>query len=193
MHRQLGTVEVSLDVLRARFACDLPACRGACCVVGVGGAPLEPGELAALEAALPVLWGRLRAEAQREISREGLAEPDGAGWALRTTPEEGACVLAVFEDGIARCAVEQAYWEGRISFRKPLSCHLYPIRVESNGRREVLRYEQVPICEAGRRRGEREGVALIDFLQSALVRRWGLAWYERLRAVADATEEEAPC
>jgi hypothetical protein len=180
-------------VLEAFFACDLRACRGACCVVGVGGAPLEPGERTELEAILPVIWDRLRPEAQDVIARLGLVEPDESGWALRTVPEDGACVLAVFEGPIARCAVESAYQEGQIPFRKPISCHLYPIRVQYHRGREYLTYEQVPICEPGRRRGEREGIRLLDFLREALLRRWGPAWYERLRHRAGADKEETRC
>jgi len=117
---------ISDSVLEAPFACQLQACRGGCCVQGESGAPLEPGERYVLEALVPELAPALRPEAQALIAARGPWEKVGADrYAVRCTPD-GACVFAVYDEaGIARCAIQQAYEQGRIDFPKPISCHLY--------------------------------------------------------------------
>ncbi len=168
------------SVLEASFACQLQACRGACCVQGAAGAPLEPGERFVLEALVPTLRSTLRPEAQALIASHGPWEKVGTDrYAIRCTPE-GACVFAVYDEaGIARCAIQQAYEQGRIDFPKPISCHLYPLRVERRHGLEILHYEKISLCDAARTHGARCGIALVDFLEEPLVRRYGRAWYER--------------
>ncbi len=175
---------VSDSVLEASFACQLQACRGACCVQGESGAPLEPGERFVLEALVPALSPALRPEARALIAARGPWEKVGADrYAVRCTPD-GACVFAVYDEaGIARCAIQQAHTQGRIDFPKPISCHLYPLRVERRHGLEILHYEKIPLCNAARAHGARCGIHLVDFLEAPLVRRYGRAWYERFRTL----------
>lgn len=175
---------VSESVLQASFACQLQVCQGACCVQGESGAPLEPGERFVLEALVPALRPALRPEAQRLIDERGPWEKVGADrYAVRCTAD-GACVFAVYDPaGIVRCAIQQAYVQGHIDFPKPISCHLYPLRVERRHGLEILHYEKIPLCDAARAHGTRCGIALIDFLEAPLVRRYGRAWYDRLRTL----------
>ncbi|HYE96845.1 MAG TPA: DUF3109 family protein, partial [Rubricoccaceae bacterium] len=121
----VGPVLVSDAVLDAPFACALGKCRGACCVQGVRGAPLEPEERAQLEAALPVVWDRLRPAAQATILREGTWERDAEDGSFAVMTVGGnECVFAVFRGGVAKCAIQEAHREGLLAFPKPISCHL---------------------------------------------------------------------
>lgn len=173
---------ISEEVAEASFACCLSACRGACCVEGEAGAPLEPDERASLERALPAVRDDLRPEARAVIDKRGAWEETAPGRYNTTCVGEAECVFVTYDGPAARCALQQAYAQGRTDFPKPISCHLYPLRVEQRGGREVLRYERIGLCAGGRTRGRREGAALADFLRAPLVRKYGAAWYERFRA-----------
>jgi hypothetical protein len=182
---EIGGVSLDPRVLTTLFACDLQACRGACCTVPGGlGAPVREEEvgmmLRAAEAVRPLLSAR-----HLEVldDRGPLEGPVGD----RTTVcVDGAACVFVFDDGgTAFCSIERLYREGRFSWQKPVSCHLYPIRIDP-GIPERVRYEEVPICHGGRLRGERENIRLTDFLRVALERAYGRAWSE---AVSEAARE----
>ncbi len=179
----VDSILISDRLLQAPFACQLQACRGACCVQGEGGAPLEPGERYVLESLLPELWHDLRPEAQAVISQRGPWKKAGTDRYATTCADDGACVFVVYEDGIARCALQRAYMQGRIDFPKPISCHLYPLRADRQHGIEILRYEEIPLCDSARQHGAHCGIELIDFLQIPLTRRYGASWYARFRSV----------
>lgn len=184
-------VLVSDALLDAPFACHLGSCFGACCVHGDRGAPLEPDERADLEAALPVVQDRLRPEARREIARNGVWEGDEREGYGTTTVEGRECVFVVFDKagskgkGVAKCALQEAFWEGKLGFEKPVSCHLYPIRVETYGEGaeavDVLNYERIDLCRPAVPHGERTGVQLAAFLERPLTRKYGADWFARFR------------
>lgn len=178
----VDNILISDEILEAAFCCNLGACLGACCVQGTSGAPLEPDERAALERVLPAVAPRLRPEARATIAREGVWEETGPGQYATTCVDGAECVFVTYEGPVAQCAIQQAYREGRVDFEKPLSCHLYPLRVESFGEVEALNYEQIELCDPARRQGRRAGVHLVDFLRAPLVRKYGEAWYARFRA-----------
>ncbi len=172
---------ISDALLEAPFACNLGACLGACCVQGDSGAPLEPEERAVLEAALPRVRKYLRPEALAVIEREGVWEEVEPG-AYATTCVDGAeCVFVTYDGPVAKCALQKAHLAGRLDFPKPLSCHLFPVRVEHVGASEVLNYEQIGLCDPARRHGRRHGIELADLLREPLVRKYGAAWYEAFR------------
>jgi hypothetical protein len=190
----VGPVLVSDAVLDAPFACHLGACLGACCVHGDSGAPLEPEERAALERALPVVERDLRPEARATVRRDGVWEEVAPGDYATTCVDGRECVFVVYEGPanhpVARCALQRAYHQGRLDFEKPISCHLYPIRVARHGEGEdaveVLNYEQSALCRPAVRHGRRTGVQLADFLQKPLTRRYGPRWYRQFRDAAAA-------
>lgn len=176
-------VLISEDVAEAQFSCNLGACLGACCVHGDSGAPLEPDERAALEQALPVVRDRLRPEARRVIDARGVWEETGAEQYATTCVDDAECVFVTYEGRVAKCAIQQAYQEGRVAFEKPLSCHLFPVRVAVYGDLEVMNYEPAPsLCDPAVKQGRREGLWLSDLLRRPLERRYGAAWYDRFRA-----------
>jgi hypothetical protein len=181
----VGNALLEDDLLDARFACELEACRGACCCLEGGrGAPLADDEVIEIERAYPVVRDWLPPEHRAAIERAGLVD-GGPGSFATTCIEERACVFVYYEGTVARCSFERAYLDGRISWRKPLSCHLFPIRVRRI-HHDALHYEQLPECLSGRVRGKREGIRLTSFLQEPLTRAYGGQWYAELRSCTDA-------
>src|ERR1041384_3859384 len=177
----VGEVMVEEEIAHARFACDLPNCRGACCTLPGGrGAPLMDSELAELGRAFGAAAKYLPDEHRRAIEKEGMFE--GVPGSYTTTClNDRDCVFVYYEGRVARCALERAYQNGEASWRKPLSCHLFPIRI-SSGPAETVRYEKIAECSAGRALGREADVPLYDFLKESLVRHFGQAWYEEFRA-----------
>lgn len=173
---------VSDAVLDAPFACNLGACHGACCVHGASGAPLEPEERVQLEMALPVVERELRPEARATIARDGVWTEEAPGQYATTCVDDAECVFVVYEGKVAKCALQRAHFAGRLAFEKPISCHLFPIRIEEWAGTTVLNYEQIDLCRPAVTTGRRGGVQLVDFLRAPLTRRFGAEWYERFRA-----------
>jgi hypothetical protein len=177
----VGPVLVSDALLDAAFACDLGACRGACCVVGERGAPLERDEIALLEQARDLVEGELRPEARAAIERGGAWEGNERRGYATATVAGRECVFVVYERGVATCAIQRAYQAGRLDWEKPISCHLYPIRVERYGEGEdaveVLNYEQSDLCTPARAAGRRSRTPLAAYLERPLTRRYGRDWY----------------
>ena len=126
--------------------------------------------------AFPLVKGYLREASLRILETQGLVEGTPGD---HTTPCVGnrECVYVYFDEGVARCSFERAFLEGAIRWRKPISCHLFPIRVRRFGG-DFVRYEEIAECAPGRSRGARERVRLCDFLQEPLIRRFGRRWYE---------------
>lgn len=172
---------VSDDLLDAPFCCNLSACLGACCVKGESGAPLESEERFALEDALPAVRKYLRPEALDVIENQGVWEEVGKHDYATTCVDGAECVFVTYVGRVAKCALQMAHDEGRIDFPKPISCHLFPVRVEKLGETDALNYERVSLCTSAVRMGARRGVQLSDFLRAPLTRKYGSAWYERFR------------
>jgi hypothetical protein len=173
---------ISDAVLDAPFTCHLGRCLGGCCVHGDRGAPLEADERAELERALPVVARDLRPEALDAIERDGVWVEEEPGEYATTCVDGRECVFVVYEGKVAKCALQNAYRAGRLDFEKPISCHLFPIRVEEVGGAEVLNYEPSDLCTPAVARGRRHGVQLYDFLRAPLTRKYGPDWYESFRA-----------
>jgi hypothetical protein len=170
---------VDEEILTARFACDVRMCHGACCTLPGGrGAPLDDPEVAELERAFPAVRKHLTARSLAVIASDGMVEGT-SGHFHTTCIDDKDCVFVLYEEGIARCAVEKAFLAGEIGWRKPLSCHLFPVRVAKDGSR--VQYERIGECLPGLDRGMREEISLVDFLREPLTRRFGGAWYEEFR------------
>lgn len=161
---------------RASFCCDLPACHGGCCTIPGGrGAPLEDDEVLEIAKAYPAARQFLTERSIRAVESAGLAE--GVKGDFATPCLDGMeCVFVYFEEGVARCSFERAYERGFTDWRKPLSCHLFPLRIRHYGK-DFIRYEMIDECAPGRRKGESESVPLREFLREPLIRRYGEAWY----------------
>jgi hypothetical protein len=173
------------EVLKGSFCCDLQACRGACCCLEGGrGAPLEDAEVAELRKAYPAVRPYLRPVSIATIERDGLVEGFPGNFAT-TCIESKECAFVYFDEGIAKCGFERAYQEGKTTWPKPLSCHLFPIRVRRFGR-EVVRYEHMTECRPAVVLGETLHVKLYAFLKSPLIRKYGEDWYNLLTSKKDA-------
>lgn len=165
-----------------KFACDLGACKGACCTMPGGrGAPVDDGEvddlLASVDAALPYL-----SERNREIIRTlGPLEGRPGDFATRCIDNRD-CVFVYFDGQVAKCAIERAHFNGQTPFRKPISCHLFPIRVSDVLGGAYLRYERIPECDGALANGERRNVPLYRFLKDAITRAFGAETYDALAA-----------
>lgn len=159
-----------------KFACDLARCKGACCTIpGEYGAPLLDSEIEEIKKALPVVVKYLSERHLSAIDQVSLYTGRPGSY-LTPVMDRQACAFVTFEAGVAKCAFEKAFWNREIDWQKPLSCHLFPIRIE-RGRTDRLRFEELHQCQAGIERGESENVHLSDFLQSALERAYGPEWY----------------
>ncbi len=171
-------------ISRIRFACNVSACKGACCTLAGGkGAPLLDDELEQLECSYPIIKASLPQEHRETIAQFGLYE--GASGSYTTMCfNNRACVFVIYEDGIARCAFEKAFREGKVQWRKPLSCHLFPIRVV-RGITNRLRYERIAECEPALNRGELEEIYLSNFLKEPLLRAFGSSWYMDFQHACD--------
>lgn len=178
---QIQDVIVSFDVLTKCFSCDLDCCKGACCIEGDAGAPVTPDEIAQIEELLPVIWDDLSIDARKIINRQGVAYTDPEGELVTSIVNGKDCVFTCYgENGCCYCAIEKAFREGRCKFKKPVSCHLYPIRVKKIGDGWGLNYDRWDVCKAAVLKGEKESLPLYKYLKEPLIRRFGQAWYDEL-------------
>ena len=181
----IGEVLVDRSLLDARFSCPLESCRGACCVEGELGAPLYPREQASLEAAVEPLRDVLPERQLRHIRRHGCTELYQGNLYTRTV-DSRECVFVEYRDGMALCAIENAWGDGLLTENKPLSCRLFPIRVRKKFGLDYLVYEQHPMCREARQQGAELQVPLIDYVGAALVELYGEVWYRSLKLFVDS-------
>lgn len=184
---------VSLDLLRECFVCDLQRCKGLCCVEGNAGAPLEAEEVELLKAEYEHYKPYLTGEGIAAIEQQGFMVLDEEGDLTTPLVNNAQCAYAYTENGITLCAVERAYREGRCGFRKPISCHLYPIRVVrfSNGTLG-LNYHRWEVCRPAVACGRKAGIPVYKALREPIIRRFGEEFYKALEAAEEYLREQEP-
>jgi hypothetical protein len=183
---EIGKTIVSLDVLESKFCCNLDQCKGACCVDGDSGAPLIPEEAVLIEELYPVYEEYLSEENKAEIAIQGFSVIDQDGDLVTPIIGKNECVFTFRDDrGITLCAIERAYFEKKTNFRKPVSCHLFPIRITEYKRFDGVNYEKLKICKPGRACGKSAGLPLWKYLEVPLIRKYGEEWYQELKLVAE--------
>jgi len=182
---QIDDTIVSLAIIEKKFSCDLKACKGSCCRYGDTGAPLTAEEAATLERIWPELWPYLRPEGIRAIEAQGTSLKDIEGELVTPLVNNEECAFAVMEDGIFRCGIETAFNAGAVDFRKPLSCHLFPVRVRQYSSFKAVNYEDWAICRPGVTAGVKQNSPLWAYLREPLVRAFGKEWYDKLRWSAE--------
>lgn len=188
---QIDDAIVTMDLLEEKFLCDLSACKGECCVEGESGAPLENEEVKIIEDLLPIVWDDLSPAAKEVIKEQGVAYKDYDGDMVTSIVNGKDCVFTYYdEEGICKCAIEKAYREGKVDFYKPISCHLYPIRLEKYREFTAVNYHRWRVCKAAVLLGEKKGLPVFKFLKEPLIRRFGEAWYNELELVADELEKQ---
>ncbi|CCZ68914.1 putative uncharacterized protein [Bacteroides sp. CAG:702] len=189
---EVGDVVVSSDIFTGKFFCDLDACKGVCCIEGDAGAPVELEEVEKLEEVLPVVWEDLSPEAREIIDRQGVVYTDQEGDLVTSIVNGKDCVFTCHDEkGYCYCAIEKAFREGRCAFYKPISCHLYPVRLGKCGPYTALNYHRWDICKAAVVLGEKKDVAVYQFLKEPLIRRFGEDWYAELELVAEELRKYA--
>lgn len=176
---------ISEELLDKKFVCDLAACKGACCEEGDLGAPLDIEEIDAIEANLKGIRPFMSAAGLKLLDQEGFYEAAPGEELVTTTIDGKACVFAIQDDMQTwKCAIELAHKAGQSDFLKPISCHLYPIRIEKLKNYEGLNYDQWDICSPACACGDRLEVPVFKFLKGPLVRKYGADWFDALEAVA---------
>jgi hypothetical protein len=170
----------SFDILEKKFTCDLPLCFGNCCRYGDSGAPVTNEEAEILENIYPVLKPYLRPEGLAAIEEKGTFTTDFENEKVTPLIGNEECAYTTKSGDIFLCGIEQAWSEGSISFRKPLSCHLFPIRIKHYSDFRAVNYEELAICSPGRKCGEDKGIYVYEFLKEPLIRALGEELYEEL-------------
>lgn len=187
----IDNVLVSDELINEAFVCDLHACKGACCVDGDAGAPLEPKELKKIDEVFDKVLPYLGKKSVDEINRQGRYVYDKEfGW-VTPTIDGAICVYGIKdESGIVKCGIEQAYLDGKVQWKKPISCHLFPVIVKksSDGETEFANYQpREDHCKAACALGKKLKVPVYQFLKEPLVRKFGTEFYEALDATAKHT------
>lgn len=182
---------VSDDIFEKRFVCDLAACKGACCVEGDSGAPLEWEEIEILEQILDDVKPYMSKEGIERVDEVGVFTIDTDGEYVTPLVNNAECAFVVFDDrGIAKCAIEKAFRDGKVDFPKPISCHLYPIRLTELKDFTALNYHHWPICDPARVCGAKLDVKVYKFLKEPIIRKFGKEYFKQLEE-ADKLFEEA--
>lgn len=189
----IDNILISDEVLENQFICALDKCKGACCYEGDFGAPLTLAEKTILENCYEDFKPFLNADSQNQIEKVGLYSyyRENKSWGT-SLMEDGACVfMNKDEHGIAVCGIEQAHKAGACEFQKPISCHLYPIRIKENKSQGfiAINYDEWDICKAGCKLGQEHKMPLFRFVKAALIRRFGEAFYNQLDAAYEALKK----
>ena len=189
---QIGDKIISKELFENHFICHLEKCEGNCCVYGDSGAPLEDSEAEQIDRYIDQIKPYMRAEGRNSVNDKGSWVIDADG--DKVTPLVGweECAYAVFENGIARCAIENAFENDSIPFQKPESCHLYPIRVSKLKNGIALNYHRWGICEPARILGKKEGVPVFRFLKDSITRIYGAQFFNELELVFQELDQQSP-
>ncbi len=177
---RIEDVIVRQEISETKFACDLKKCKGACCTLeSPYGAPLLDEEIEKIEKIIETVKPYLPQRHLEAIDDEGFYENKDGELVTRSV-ENKACVFVYFDHGIAKCGIERAFNDGKTDFRKPISCHLFPIRVSKFGG-DVLRFEKFTECSSALENGAKNNIDLIDFCEDSLIRLFGKKWYSKLK------------
>ena len=187
---QIQHTILSNDIFEECFICDLAKCKGQCCVDGASGAPITQEEYDEINEILPTIWHYLSLKAQQLIEEQGIAYTDSDGELVTSIINGEECVFTYFDaDGVCKCAIDTAYREGEIAVPKPVSCHLYPIRLREYDGFTAVNYNRLSVCQSAVRLGRKKGVALYQFLKEPLLRKFGEEWYNEVCEVAKIMNE----
>lgn len=189
---QIDDTIIASDIIENNFLCDLSACKGECCVEGDSGAPLENEEVKVIEDLLPIIWDDLSPDAQTLIKQQGVAYKDYDGEMVTSIINGKDCVFTYYDEkGICKCVIEKAYREGKVDFYKPISCHLYPIRLQKYREFTAVNYHRWQVCRAAVELGNQKGLKIYQFLKEPLIRRFGEDWYNELTLVAEEYSKQS--
>jgi len=181
---QIDDKLISADVLEKQFACDISQCAGICCVLGDSGAPLDTGEATILKKEYKNYKPYMKPDGVRAVEEQGFSVIDSDGDVCTPLIGGKECAYSCFDaEGVCYCAIERAFFDGKTTFRKPVSCWLYPVRIKQLSENIALNYDQLHMCDCARTRGANEKIPVFRFLREPLVFRFGEAFYNELEEV----------
>lgn len=179
---QVDQVLLSEELFTEHFVCDLSACKGACCIEGDAGAPLTSEEVDIIENDIDAILPYLTEEGKQSIEKLGVFEIDTDGEYVTSLNDGKECAFTTYDkDGTAKCGIEDAHRAGALDFKKPISCHLYPVRVAKLKLHEALNYHKWSICAPACDCGSKLKVKVYQFLKEPLIRKYGNEWYQKLK------------
>lgn len=177
---------VSEDLIEEQFVCDLSKCSGMCCVEGDSGAPLEDSEKKTIKDELEEIRPYMKSDMVQFMDKNGFWEKDFDGDIVTKCPGGKACLFAIEKEGTWMCAIEKAWEDGKASMQKPVSCHLYPVRLNEVGGLTGVNYDRWEICSPACDLGKSLKVPVYKFVKDALIRKFGRKWYEKLELIASS-------
>jgi hypothetical protein len=180
----VDSVIINEDLFTSKFCCNLAECKGICCCLKGGrGAPLRDDEIAILDEVLKKIKPSLPKESIDVINSSGFYEGSQGEYYINCI-NDADCIFVYYEEKIAKCAIERSFKKGEIEWRKPISCHLYPIRINNFGG-DVLKYSKISECQPAVKHGKEKNVFILDFLKDPLIRNYGENWYNELKTYFD--------
>ena len=188
---EIGNTLVSFDLFDHMFCCDLKACRGCCCVEGDSGAPLEESEAGILDKIKEIVKPFLPTKSQEVLDTKGTHYIDSDGDKVTQLVENKECAFAYFDsEGTCLCGIEKAFREGLIGFKKPISCYLYPVRLQQYDKFLAVNIHRWECCRSAEENGKKLGLPAYKFLKEPLIERFGEEWYKELDQAAEAYYRE---
>ena len=188
---QIDDKLISEDLFSEEFVCNLAKCKGICCVEGDAGAPLDEEETHILDEIYPKIKPYLRPEGIQAIEEQGTYTLDFEGDLVTPLVNNAECAYVIFDEkGYTKCAIEKAYEDGVIDWQKPISCHLYPIRITEYSNFSAINYHEWDICSDACTLGKELGVKVYQFLKKPLIRKYGEEFYQTLSKAAEEWEKE---
>ncbi|MBT3173704.1 MAG: DUF3109 family protein [Lentimicrobiaceae bacterium] len=181
----VDNILVSDEIKDVFFECSLTACKGECCVAGDAGAPLDEEEISTLEDDVDEIMPYMSEKGKQVIKENGVFEYDVDGTYVTPLVNDEECAFVYFKDDISFCSIEKAYNDGKIGFHKPISCHLYPVRLSKVGNSIAINYHRWDICSPAIIAGKKAGIPLYEYLKIPLIRRFGDDWYKNLKLRID--------
>ena len=188
---QIDDKLISEDLFSEEFVCNLAKCKGICCVDGDAGAPLDEDETKILDEIYPKIKSYLRPEGIQAIEEQGTYTLDFEGDLVTPLVNNAECAYVIFDEkGYTKCAIEKAYEDGVIDWQKPISCHLYPIRITEYSNFSAINYHEWDICSDACTLGKELGVKVYQFLKKPLIRKYGEEFYQTLSEAVEEWEKE---
>jgi len=187
---RIGDTIFSFDVLEKRFRCNLPECLGNCCRYGDSGAPLSESEGILLREIWPDVKPYLRPEGIRTIETRGTSKIDPENELVTPLIGNEECAYSILDENIFMCGIEKAWAAGKTAFQKPLSCHLFPVRIKQFSGFRAVNYQELSICSGGREKGNEEGIFVYEFLKKPLIRALGEQIYYELCVAANELRKQ---
>ena len=182
---EIGHTIISRDIFEINFKCHLSECKGACCLEGESGAPLTEKEAEIIKKEYNLIKKYLPLKHQKEIEKQGFAVIDSDGDLVTPLVDNRQCAYSYYDKkGILNCSIEKVFVKGKTNYPKPLSCHLFPIRITEYKQFDAVNYQELDICKKGREYGEIHRTRLYQFLKEPLIRKYGQEWYHKLEIAA---------